>query len=315
MKKKVLMAIMPVCVAMAMTACGGNTDTKEAEETAVTEEREEDVEAEPTVESTVGNETEAVTETNEITEEPAEEESTEPEYSFMEVTGVAVTQDKTADYGINSTSCEDIWQFLDDNNEIAWVYDYESKEQNEYSGRFAYPTLVQSDAVPNAIITQRTDAVQYVSAWVGDGEESYSIEFTGGYGSYNMHVQQAEYYAESNITDAASKYSFPFTVDTEEGTQDVICWRMDFPSFDGYDGSVNINEDGEYVNKDEEVIEPIELKSIWSYLYKLGGFTVSIHPKEEIPQEKMQSIVDSIVLVGGEKVETVVTDRDTVTDE
>lgn len=304
MRKKVLMAILPVCVAVAMTACGGKADTKEVEETAVTEENEEAVEATPTVE----NEPEAVAETNEITEELTEEESTEPEYSFMEITGNAITQDKAADYGINSTSCEDVWQFLDENNEIAWGYDYESKEQNEYSGRFTYPTLVQSDAVPNAIITQRTDAVQYVNVWVGDGEESYSIKFTGGYGDYNMNVQQAEFYAESNITDAASKYSFPFTVDTEEGSQDVICWRMDIASFDGYDGSVSVNDDGKYVNEDGEVIEPTELMSIWSYLYKLGGFTVSIQAGEEISQEKMQGIVDSIVLVGGEEIETGVTD-------
>lgn len=305
MRKKVLMAILSVCVAVAMTACGGKADTKEVEETAVTEENEEAVEATPTIE----NEPEAVAETNEITEELTEEESTEPEYSFMEITGNAITQDKAADYGINSTSCEDVWQFLDENNEIAWEYDYESTEHNEYSGRFAYPTLVQSNAVPNAIITQRTDAVQDVSAWVGDVEELYSIEFTGGYGAYNMYAQQAEFYAEGNATDAVNKYSFPFTVDTEEGTQEVVCQRMDIAFFDGYDGSVSVNDNGEYINEDGEVIEPTELIVSCSYLYKLGGFTVSIlQAGEEISQEKMQGIVDSIVLVGGEEIETGVTD-------
>ncbi len=38
MKKKVLMAILPLCVAVTMTACGGNADTKEVRETTVTEE-------------------------------------------------------------------------------------------------------------------------------------------------------------------------------------------------------------------------------------------------------------------------------------
>ena len=38
MKKKALMAILPLCVAMAMTACGGNADTAEVKETTVAEE-------------------------------------------------------------------------------------------------------------------------------------------------------------------------------------------------------------------------------------------------------------------------------------
>ena len=38
MKKKALMTILPLCVAMAMTACGGNADTAEVKETTVAEE-------------------------------------------------------------------------------------------------------------------------------------------------------------------------------------------------------------------------------------------------------------------------------------
>lgn len=47
MKKKALMTILPLCVAMAMTACGGNADTAEVKETTVAEETvEADVETE-----------------------------------------------------------------------------------------------------------------------------------------------------------------------------------------------------------------------------------------------------------------------------
>lgn len=38
MKRKVLKAILLLCVVMAMTACGGNADKVEGEETTVTEE-------------------------------------------------------------------------------------------------------------------------------------------------------------------------------------------------------------------------------------------------------------------------------------
>ncbi len=38
MKKKALTVILVICVAMAMTACGGNAGTAEVEETTVTEE-------------------------------------------------------------------------------------------------------------------------------------------------------------------------------------------------------------------------------------------------------------------------------------
>ena len=47
MKKKALMTILPLCVAMAMTACSGNADTAEVKETTVAEETAEaDVETE-----------------------------------------------------------------------------------------------------------------------------------------------------------------------------------------------------------------------------------------------------------------------------
>ncbi len=62
MKKKALMAILSLCVAMAMTACGGNADTAEVKETTVAEETAEadaQTEAEESVEADAQAETEA----------------------------------------------------------------------------------------------------------------------------------------------------------------------------------------------------------------------------------------------------------------
>ncbi len=67
MKKKVLM-ILPLCVAMAMSACGGNTDKAEVEETTVTEE---------SAEADAQTEAEAEAKTQEGAEEQAQEEAGE----------------------------------------------------------------------------------------------------------------------------------------------------------------------------------------------------------------------------------------------
>ena len=57
MKKKALMAIVVLCYAMAMTACGGNTDTAEVKETTVAEES---VEADAQTEAEVEEQAETV---------------------------------------------------------------------------------------------------------------------------------------------------------------------------------------------------------------------------------------------------------------
>ncbi len=69
MKKKALMAILPLCVAMAMTACGGNADTAEVKETTKVEET---TAAEESAEADAQTEAEA--------EEQAESEETDEYY-------------------------------------------------------------------------------------------------------------------------------------------------------------------------------------------------------------------------------------------
>lgn len=122
------MAILSLYVAMAMTACGGNADTTEATETT---EREESLE----------DNAQAKTED----ETPTEEE--------------------TAEFGVNSTSSYGVLQLLRDDMKPEWYGAEDFDEYNQFTGRFAYPELTQSDIFDSAVIYERTDYCQSINAW------------------------------------------------------------------------------------------------------------------------------------------------------
>ncbi len=93
MKKKALMTILPLCVAMAMTACGGNADTAEVKETTVAEE---------TAEADAQTEAEA--------EEQAESEETDEYYEAgrRSLYGLDGAQIDLADAHTNFTKSQEL---------------------------------------------------------------------------------------------------------------------------------------------------------------------------------------------------------------
>lgn len=60
------------------------------------------------------------------------------EKEYLIIGEYALKQDRSADYGVYSTSCFDLDEFLDENGRIPVEWDYESDEYIYYSGRFAY---------------------------------------------------------------------------------------------------------------------------------------------------------------------------------
>lgn len=302
MKKKALMAVLPLCAAMAMTACGGNADTTEVKETAVTEESAEaDTQAE--VEAEASTVDEKPIEPGQTEEEPVDENAEDDgsadnsdtldvsNMEFMELYGEAIEQDKSADYGINSTSSYDLLQFIGEDGTVEWEYEFEGKEHSEFSGRFAYPTLVQGDVFPMALIENRTDADESVCVYE-DGERSFSITFLVGTNTWNFSKDQIEYASGMG----SNTYEIPYSIDTVDGTEEVIHERF---VFETYAEEGDFNEEGVYVNADGEAIESVESTPLHVYLYKLGAFTVDVNTgSKEISQEEMQAIADNIVLAG-----------------
>lgn len=302
MKKKALMAVLPICVTMAMTACGGNADATGVEETAVTEENAE-ADALAEVEAEASTADEEPVESEQTGEEPVDgnvegDDSADDSdtfdvsnMKFMELYGEAIEQDKSADYGINSTSSDDLLQFIGEDGTVEWEYEFEGKEHSEFSGRFAYPTLVQGDVFPMALIERRTDVDESVCVYE-DGERAFSITFLVGTNSWNFTKDQIEYAGSMG----SNTYDIPYSIDTVDGTEEVIHERF---VFETYPAEGDFNEDGVYVGTDGEVIEPVESDPIHVYLYKLGAFTVDVNAGlKEISQEEMQAIADNIVLVG-----------------
>ena len=289
MKKKVLKAILPVCAAVAMTACGGNAGTKEVEEAVITEESSEaDALEEAEAETPTADKEDAESEQAEkepVDEEPAEKVA-EPE--FLSLDDYAVGQDKSAEFGVYSKSSEDVYQFLNEDSSTQWQNDYEAKENEEYSGRFAYPVPIQGDVFENAIIWERTDSAEVIRFWDDGSEEVKGLTIEPGHAMYNGYMTQIEYNGDS--------YSIPFTITIGDDTVDVVRSKLVSHM---YTEEVDFNEDGEAVNADGEVVEAEE-RTLYMYLCKFGGFTVSRSTDGvEVSQEEFQSYIDNLKLVDG----------------
>lgn len=306
MKKKVLMAILPLCVAMTMTACGGNTDTTEVGETTATEENAEvDVQAEVPMEDekpkepgqTVEEQEDEATVTGDTNVES--EDSEAEEYEFNQLVSDAVSQDKSADYGVNSTSSYDVSQFINGDGSTMW--DVNGKEYEEFSGRFAFPELSPSDIFDHAIIYYRTDSGQYISVWHGDSEKSDMLSMLPGSSFYNNDL---------HFVDSIVEYTVPFSVDTIDGSIDVVSrleqsesypdWVMNDDDYNFIDEDGNIleyNDEGDLLDKDGNVIEPIR-DTTYFYEWLLGDFTITFQGRTQYTQEQIQEIADSIHLIG-----------------
>lgn len=312
MKKKILMAVMPLCVVMAMTACGGNEDTKEAAETAVTEESAE-VDAQAETEAGSFTADKENVESGQTGEESVEEEDVEvvEETEFLplqlEFEEDAVTQDKSAEYGVYSNSCEDVYQFLNEDGSCPWDYDYEQKEHTEYSGRFAYPVPVQGDFFKTAVVWLRTDADEFMVVTTDGDDNNYGISFHTGNSTWQWNMD--EYKKEQEEGDeyfSSGTRSMPFTVTVDDNVADVIFFHSEN---EGYLGEVTADTEGNVFDADGNPVEPFMIEIRNNYYYTLGGFTVDIAAGErELTQEELQMFVDNIKLLDGmESNETAVT--------
>lgn len=303
MKKKALMTILLLCVTMAMTACGGNAETTKDTETTATEE---------STEVETQTETEDETPTEEDTEDAEPEPTEEPveeviQYEFGEVVEHALEQDKSADYGVNSTSSYDVAQFIKD-GQPEWTIDtdYSNPEYSEFTGRFAYPEITPSELFDSAIIRDRTDNSQDISVWNTANEENgLTVTMRPGAWYYND---------SSSVVGSIPTYSIPFSIGTIDGSCEVVlvCNQiMSYPDWVQYnengdciDSEGNVLEyDEEYnlLDKDGNIIEMVDKGLVSIYIYKLGDFTIDVSGLNfELTQEQMQTIADSIHLVGGE---------------
>lgn len=290
MKKKALMVILPLCVAMILTACGGNTDTTEVEETAVTAEG---VEADAQAEVETEKQEEAVESENEAS---ADEESSEEIESgddgsvnseeFPIIGDYVVEEDKSDEYGVYSTSCFDLDQYLDENGELtdeitAGAY------SEEYSGRWAYPEFTPCEMLEGLTMNVKTDRMAaYDFAW-NENDDAYRIIIYSGLADYNFVKDYAADYANDEVTIDMGIPTYLCDVTTTGGTSEVY---LD-PISTFLEG-----DNGELVKSVCVIVE-----------FHVGNFTVSVscpettdleNAADQLKQEDIQMIADNIHLIG-----------------
>lgn len=300
MKKQTLRVILPLCVAMTMTACGGNADTAEVEETMVTTDNSEaDTQAKTETEAPTVDEEVVESEQTEdgapADEEPLEEIEIEPEeeHEFPYLTERAVEQDKSADYGVYSTSCFDVDQFIGEDGMRTAEWDFESKEYSEYSGRFAYPKVTECRFTTDAKIDSRTDVEEEIFTTDSVTGNSLQIYFSVGRDDYDTYSHKINWSDDPNVGLA----DIIGTVKTGEEYSELIhFYRVVTGTL--FDDGLYYVGDGRFIKGVEGDTEEL-MMNVHHYVYTLGNFTVDVlfEGEEGLTLEDIQLIADNIHLV------------------
>lgn len=228
MQKKVTMILVGGLVACLMGGCGQSevgTDTMAtvdetiAENTEVTEEVGQVEESTKEGDTKEDEETVSDSSTDESVEENGEDETVEGD-EFPVINEYVLELDNSDEYGVYSTSCYDLDQYLDDNGALQGWDDFESSIHTEYSGRWAYPVFTPCKFFTDLEIIYRDDALEIL-----DGTDIH-IEVNSGYG-YERH-----------IVGEKSAPELMFTAQTADGEIDVIHVIVDGSTYgwtnDGY---------------------------------------------------------------------------------
>lgn len=267
MKRKLLAVTLGACLVLSLAGCGSKEPvvvggTSESPTTKVGDAI---VEA---VESVVGG-VEEVTETEAPTEVDVEPETE----SIGKVTGSVISntmilcdyvieQDKSDEWGVNSTSSADALQFVDDDG----MYIYQSLGETDvtgnydFSGRFAYPVVNTNEFFKSTEIEYRSDLKMVVNCRNEEDRIMNVVTINLGHDDYDLTKN-----VETEGVTPTTEYG---TVITSEGETDVLL--------------KDATEDLTFSN----------------YIYRLGAFTVKIQRNTDTlyTPEELQLIVDSIKL-------------------
>lgn len=109
---------------------------------------------------------------------------------FIIVDEAAVEHDRSAEYGIFSSSCQDLNQYLNDSGELIG---FTSEESEYYSGRWAYPIITKCTVFDNMILRDMSDRkIEYESV-DDNGNVLYTLTIYSGLFEYNVDVDLSDY--------------------------------------------------------------------------------------------------------------------------
>lgn len=216
-------------------------------------------------------------------DENSEADNTEAD-EFLTVCPCLEEQDRSDDYGVYSTSCYDLDQYLDENNEATDSEIWGDKALEEYSGRWIYPELTPCKFFNELFLSSRTDLCERYRCKDESGI-NISILVSSGLGQYHYSV---------GLLDAGIEYPYEymFTAQTTTGETDVIhrCYSAGGGTCTVYDGDGNVIEEGE----DEEYM-------VNAYSFNVGNFSIDMYYDNEktLTEEEVQLIIDNIRITSG----------------
>lgn len=259
MKKKIVIAMMLTAVLVSVNGCGTKGDTVEspAEETDVVV----DESVEPVVEEYIKPETEVqvATLTTDELDFDAFNEDEGKDHQFGDMSYVAQYRDIRSTTGRNSTSTDDVWEYLTEDGiiDVEHMDDLWEYGARSYTGRWAYPTLLESEVTKDLYLYDWTDS--YCTYIADEGENNNAILICTGYDVFNLYTSG----------DDNAEYRFEV-----------------FNTYNVHDDDIEVYS----VCGDEQSI---------TYLYKLGGFTVVIEfsgEENSFDEELLLEVMNDIVL-------------------
>lgn len=285
MKKKALTVILSLCVAMALTACSGNAETTEVEETAVVADAQAEAEAEEQEEAVESEQTE-----NEASADEESSEEIESGDEFPIIEQAVIDNDKSDEYGVYSTSCFDLDEFLDDNGELPGSGDWENTDWDTYTGRWAYPEITPCQFFDELTLSERSDKSEVY--WV----DGFTMFISSGLWVWNWKLEDS---MDPHFAEYEACPRHLFTAQTADGETDVLVITDSFKSSGLY-------AEGEEYNEDE--VEWTEYKYN-TYVFHIGNFTVELMCDSgewsetgeafDLSEDDIQLIIDNIHLTDG----------------
>lgn len=296
MKNKIVLMLLTITMVGVITACGQKDtpveetkpDVSVEQEVGPTPEAEEPtdgVEGEEPVEDTVSeNDTgedsvdvesdggTAVVGSIDLDFEAFEEDEAK-DHQFGDIGYVAQYKDMRETTGQNSTSTKDIWKYLTEEGSIQvepldglWEYGVSG-----YTGRWAYPTLLENEATKDLYLYDWTDNFAYYIA--DEGENNHAILMCSGYDVFDKYSSGG---GEDELGLSFSKYR-----DITVGDNTYEIWQ---------------STDKGVVPEGEEEVEEVGTSA--SYLYKIDGFSIVIEfdSEEGDVDELLNKVVEAIVV-------------------
>lgn len=216
---------------------------------------------------------------DEIKEDITEVEEVEAVDEFPAVNDEVLELDKSDEYGVNSISCFDLDEYLDEDGVLPGSNDFDNSELDVYTGRWAYPKFTPCKYFEDLRIVYRTDRSEELTSVDSDTGDNYIFWINSGLYDWN---NCNEYITDSDYDDSYGWYKHVFTADTPDGEVDVLSCFTYYMVDDIY-------------------------YSYMTYTFPIGNFTVNVICESsgededviELSAEDIQTIIDNIRLTNG----------------